>query len=209
MVDKRLIYYLISKIIFIYSKGIFMIRMIGNNTSDYVATDLIHQLWCQHDEKYGHLFPDEPHQSKRPCTFIHSKDYSPIHKSANHHCLAEDTYHEERVTMYAEKHGLKNIHNYFIQTTPTDDCDSDHDDRKDDQEDVENQQYKNYIRKRLGSLLSEQQKVMMEKKDKKLKRIADLLNATDTNSDESDLEDVPLKKISRRKKPLSDPENKQ
>ena len=50
-----------------------MIRMIGNNTSDYVATDLIHQLWCQHDEKYGHLFPDEPHNSKRSCLFNHSR----------------------------------------------------------------------------------------------------------------------------------------
>ena len=48
-----------------------MIRMIGNNTSDYVATDLIRNLWCQHDEKYGHLFPDEPHNGRKPCTFEH------------------------------------------------------------------------------------------------------------------------------------------
>lgn len=52
--------------------GVFMIRMIANNTSDYVATDLIQQLWCQHHEKYGALFPDEPHQSKMPCVFEHS-----------------------------------------------------------------------------------------------------------------------------------------
>ena len=50
-----------------------MIRMIANNTSDYVATDLIHQLWCQHHEKYGALFPDEPHHSKTPCVFEHEK----------------------------------------------------------------------------------------------------------------------------------------
>lgn len=50
-----------------------MIRMIGNNTSDYVATDLIRNLWCQHDEKYGHLFPDEPHNSHKPCTFNHTR----------------------------------------------------------------------------------------------------------------------------------------
>ncbi len=50
-----------------------MIRMIANNTSDYVATDLIHHLWCQHHEKYGTLFPDEPHQSKTPCNFEHKK----------------------------------------------------------------------------------------------------------------------------------------
>jgi len=31
--------------------GIFMIRMISNNASDYVATDLLHNLWCLHDEK--------------------------------------------------------------------------------------------------------------------------------------------------------------
>lgn len=49
-----------------------MIRMIANNTSDYVATDLIQHLWCQHHEKYGALFPDEPHQSKMPCVFVHS-----------------------------------------------------------------------------------------------------------------------------------------
>lgn len=54
-----------------------MIRMISNNTSDYVATDLIHHLWCQHDEKYGHLFMtngiNEPHNSNRPCLFEHRK----------------------------------------------------------------------------------------------------------------------------------------
>lgn len=50
-----------------------MIRMIANNTSDYVATDLIHHLWCQHHEKYGTLFPDEPHQSKTACEFKHEK----------------------------------------------------------------------------------------------------------------------------------------
>jgi hypothetical protein len=50
-----------------------MIRMIANNTSDYVATDLIQQLWCQHHEKYGSHFLDEPHQSKTKCTFEHLK----------------------------------------------------------------------------------------------------------------------------------------
>ena len=34
-----------------------MIRMIANNTSDYVATDLIHHLWCQHADNYDKLFP--------------------------------------------------------------------------------------------------------------------------------------------------------
>jgi hypothetical protein len=34
-----------------------MIRMIANNTSDYVAIDLIHHLWCQHDETYGKQYP--------------------------------------------------------------------------------------------------------------------------------------------------------
>ena len=59
------------------SKGIFMIRMIANNTSDYVATDLIHQLWCQHDEKYGDQFFNEPHQSTVKCTFEHTKKEEP------------------------------------------------------------------------------------------------------------------------------------
>ncbi len=54
-----------------------MLRMIANNTSDYVATDLIHHLWCQHDEKYGYLFLDEPHQSKTPCLFKHCKKEGP------------------------------------------------------------------------------------------------------------------------------------
>ncbi len=54
-----------------------MLRMIANNTSDYVATDLVHQLWCQHHEKYGFLFLDEPHQSKTACSFKHfEKNYS-------------------------------------------------------------------------------------------------------------------------------------
>ena len=55
--------------------GIFMIRMIANNTSDYVATDVIHNLWCQHAEKYDRLFPDEPHTTDEDtvCTFEHIK----------------------------------------------------------------------------------------------------------------------------------------
>lgn len=48
-----------------------MLRMISNNTSDYVATDLIQNLWCLHHEKYGHLFPNEPHHCKEPCKFDH------------------------------------------------------------------------------------------------------------------------------------------
>lgn len=52
--------------------GIFMIRMIGNNTSDYVATDLIQQLWCQHAESYDSMFPGEPHcYAEIPCQFDH------------------------------------------------------------------------------------------------------------------------------------------
>ena len=52
--------------------GIFMIRMIGNNTSDYVATDLIQQLWCQHAESYDSMFPGEPHAYPDiPCKFEH------------------------------------------------------------------------------------------------------------------------------------------
>lgn len=53
--------------------GIFMIRMIGNNTSDYVATDLIQQLWCMHAESYDSLFSNEPHNyADIPCKFEHS-----------------------------------------------------------------------------------------------------------------------------------------
>lgn len=32
---------------------------------------MIHQLWCQHHEKYGTLFPNEPHQSCLECNFKH------------------------------------------------------------------------------------------------------------------------------------------
>ncbi len=32
---------------------------------------MIHQLWCQHHEKYGSLFPNEPHQRSHTCTFKH------------------------------------------------------------------------------------------------------------------------------------------
>lgn len=32
---------------YLEADGLFMIRMIANNTSDYVATDVIHNLWCK------------------------------------------------------------------------------------------------------------------------------------------------------------------
>ncbi len=59
---------------YLEADGIFIVRMIGNNTSDYVATDLIHQLWCQHDDHYGHMFPNEPHQSCNTCKFKHKHE---------------------------------------------------------------------------------------------------------------------------------------
>ena len=63
--------------VYLEPDGIFMIRMISNNTSDYVATDLIHHLWCLHDDKYGHLFMNneihEPHNSKMQCLYEHKK----------------------------------------------------------------------------------------------------------------------------------------
>lgn len=110
--------------------GIFMIRMIANNTSDYVATDLIHQLWCQHDEKYGFLFPNEPHaNSKRACLFNHSSIESIKKKyvtggdnykypeqpsrinfdnqsKSNNYVYPEKEYSEARLRMYAEKHNI-------------------------------------------------------------------------------------------------------
>ena len=47
--------------------------MIAENTNDYVATDVIHNLWCQHAEKYDENFPkNEPHFTKgKPCVFKH------------------------------------------------------------------------------------------------------------------------------------------
>jgi hypothetical protein len=38
--------------IYLEADGIFMIRMIGNNTNEFVATDLIHELWKLHQIKY-------------------------------------------------------------------------------------------------------------------------------------------------------------
>jgi len=35
--------------------------MVGQNAGDYVATDLIHYLWCEHNSKYGMKFLNEPH----------------------------------------------------------------------------------------------------------------------------------------------------
>ena len=60
-----------------------MLRMIANNTSDYVATDLIQNLWCLHHEKYGYLFPDEPHHCKQPCQFDHVNP--PVHFARRDH----------------------------------------------------------------------------------------------------------------------------
>lgn len=58
--------------IYLESDGIFMIRMIANNTSDYVAFDLIKHLWCQHAELYDFKFPEEPHNYPDiPCEFKH------------------------------------------------------------------------------------------------------------------------------------------
>lgn len=60
--------------IYLEQDGIFMIRMIANNTSDYVATDLVHHLWCQHAENYDKLFPKDPHNIPDiPCPFDHKK----------------------------------------------------------------------------------------------------------------------------------------
>lgn len=59
--------------------GIFMIRMIANNTSDFVATDLIHNLWCQHADNYDRFFQDDPHTvDTTSCVFEHKiKDEKP------------------------------------------------------------------------------------------------------------------------------------
>lgn len=58
--------------------GVFMIRMIGNNTSDYVATDLIQQLWCKHADSYDSMFPTEPHSYPDiPCRFKHKGKEKP------------------------------------------------------------------------------------------------------------------------------------
>ena len=60
--------------IYLEQDGIFMIRMIANNTSDYVATDLIHHLWCQHADNYDKLFPRDPHNIPDiPCPFEHRR----------------------------------------------------------------------------------------------------------------------------------------
>lgn len=54
--------------------GIFMIRMIANNTSDFVATDLVHHLWCQHADNYDQCFQDDPHNVDDSfCQFEHKK----------------------------------------------------------------------------------------------------------------------------------------
>ncbi len=59
---------------YLKTDGIFIIRLIAANSSDYVATDLIHQLWCQHDQTYGHYFPNEPHSiNSSKCSFSHQK----------------------------------------------------------------------------------------------------------------------------------------
>lgn len=66
--------------------GIFMIRMIANNTSDFVATDLVHNLWCQHADNYDRNFLDEPHNILDvPCQFEHkeTKKYQENHSRQN------------------------------------------------------------------------------------------------------------------------------
>jgi hypothetical protein len=76
-----------------------MIRMIANNTSDYVATDLIHNLWCQHDEKYGCLFTEEgPHQSKTKCLFEHTKKFGDPSNYASFGQVYEQNHKEIKYT---------------------------------------------------------------------------------------------------------------
>jgi hypothetical protein len=70
--QKRLEHFLNN---YLEADGIFMIRLIAANSSDYVATDLVHQLWCQHDEKYGHYFKGEPHSlDSSKCEFSHKRN---------------------------------------------------------------------------------------------------------------------------------------
>ncbi len=99
LVPKRLHHFLTF---YLEPDGIFMIRMIGHNTSDYVATDLIHQLWCQHDEKYGYMFPDEPHKSRhKKCAFPHSR----INEYKSHNYMYdESSYSMARLGLYYRKH---------------------------------------------------------------------------------------------------------
>ena len=147
-----------------------MIRMIGNNTSDYVATDLIHQLWCQHDDKYGHLFLDEPHQSKRPCTFIHKKKTKPINFMTSH-VYTEDRYYDERL-----KENQKEENDDKSEKKPESEKDEEFikDLLRDDDE------YTNLLRKRISSLLKRQRKKTM-----KQPKVVTLINDSTTNSDDT------------------------
>jgi hypothetical protein len=47
--------------------GLFMVRMIANNASDFVATDLIKELWKRHYKNYSVKFADEPQDSDGVC----------------------------------------------------------------------------------------------------------------------------------------------
>lgn len=80
LVPKRFEHFLMK---YLEADGIFILRLIGNNVSDYVATDLIENLWCQHDEKYGALFPSEPHKAIKKCSFRHREEpkaHDPVRK---------------------------------------------------------------------------------------------------------------------------------
>ncbi len=38
--------------IYLEADGIFLLQLIGNNTTEHVATDLIQELWILHEKKY-------------------------------------------------------------------------------------------------------------------------------------------------------------
>jgi len=143
--------------------------MIGNNTSDYVATDLIHQLWCQHDDKYGHLFPDEPHESTRiPCSFRHNTKNK---CKSNNYVFKENSYTEARISQYARKHNINHVNE------PT----YDNLNPKDEPTNHENNYNSRMIRKRLKKILEE-----IEFEKEKKKSVPPLINDSTTNSDDSD-----------------------
>lgn len=59
--------------------GIFLLLLVANNTGDYVATNLIHELWKKHHERYKDLFLNEEIEDK--CEILIQNDNLILHKS--------------------------------------------------------------------------------------------------------------------------------
>jgi hypothetical protein len=113
--------------------GMFLIRMIGNNSSDFVATDLIKELWKKHYLKYDfsfepqsldtgieqHTIDDDDNKRKRNCRIpnIPNKGEikSKLEKLKKRHKDALDAWYEENKPEIQQSEEQKQLTKHHIR----------------------------------------------------------------------------------------------